>query len=32
MKAGAPFTLATERYVLTGTVLSVGAGREEEPR
>jgi hypothetical protein len=32
LKAGAPFTLATERYVLTGTVLSVGTGREEESR
>ena len=26
LKAGAPFTLTTERYVLTGTVLSVGSG------
>jgi len=32
LKAGAPFTLSTERYVLTGTVSSVGARREDDPR
>ena len=26
--AGAPFTLTTDRYVLTGTVLSVSGGGE----
>ena len=32
LKAGAPFTLTTDRYVLRGTVLEVGAGRESVPR
>ncbi len=32
LKAGAPFTLTTERYVLTGTVLSVGARREGDAK
>jgi hypothetical protein len=32
LKAGAPFTLNTDRYVLTGMVSSVGARREDDPR
>jgi hypothetical protein len=32
LKAGAPLTLTTERYVLTGTVLSVASPSEREPR
>jgi hypothetical protein len=32
LKAGTPFTLSTERYALTGTVLSVGASREGDAK
>jgi hypothetical protein len=32
LKAGTPFTLTTERYVSSGTVLSVGARRDENSR
>jgi hypothetical protein len=28
IKAGAPFTLTTERYVVAGTVLEINAARE----
>jgi hypothetical protein len=32
LRAGAPFTLTTDRYVVTGTVLTVGARAEGDPR
>ena len=32
IKAGAPFALTTERYVLRGTVLNVGTGREGDSK
>ena len=32
MKAGAPFTLTTDRYVVEGLVLSVAETREDTPR